>query len=127
MRAPEVALQRAKVGTGVSVDFSGDWKNELGSVMHLEQTNDSLVGTYTSTVSSTGGSTVGDLVGFVDGDLISVLVHWRDFQAITSWVGQAAPGSSAKTVKTLWQMTKQVDTGDEWASINAGSDIFERA
>jgi len=126
MQAPEVALRRAKAGTGASVDFSGDWKNELGSVMHLQQTNTSLVGTYTSTVSSTGGSTVGDLVGFVDGDLISIVVHWRDFQAITSWVGQATPGSSANTIKTLWQMTKQVDIGDEWASINAGSDVFER-
>lgn len=127
MQATEVALQHAKAGTGVSVDFSGDWKNELGSAMHLEQTSSSIVGTYTSSVSSTGGSTVGDLVGFVDGDLFSIVVHWRDFQAITSWVGQAAPGSSANTIKTLWQMTKQVEVGDEWASINAGSDTFERS
>jgi hypothetical protein len=26
----------------------------------------------------------------------------------------------------LWQMTKQVDEGQEWASINAGFDAFDR-
>jgi hypothetical protein len=95
--------------------------------MPLVQRGHSLKGTYTSTVSSTGGITVGDLSGFVDGDLISFAVHWRDFQAITSWVGQCEPGSSQSTIKTLWQLTKQVAAGDEWASINAGSDVFKRA
>lgn len=122
----EGALNRAKSGTGAFVDFAGDWKNQLGSIMHLVQANDALEGTYTSTVSGTGGTTIGDLQGYVDGDLISVVVHWRDFQAITSWVGQCALGSSNKSIKTLWQMTKQVDAGEEWASINAGSDIFTR-
>lgn len=126
MQHQEKALKLAKGGTGASVVFSGDWKNELGSVMHITQVSDSLDGTYTSTVSSTGAVTVGDLKGYVDGDLISVIVHWRDFQAITSWVGQCEPGSSNKTLKTLWQMTKQVAAGDEWASINAGSDTFTR-
>ena len=122
----EGALNRAKSGTGSFVDFAGAWQNELGSIMHLEQTNNALEGTYTSTVSSTGGKTSGDLKGFVDGDLVSFVVHWRDFQAITSWVGQCTPDSSHNSIKALWQMTKQVDTGDEWASINAGSDIFTR-
>lgn len=126
MQHQELALERALGGTGTMVDFSGDWKNELESVMHLDQSGDSLTGTYTSTVSSSGASTVGDLKGFVDGDLISVIVHWRDFQAITAWVGQAEPNTSNRTVKTLWQLTKQVASGSEWASINAGSDTFNR-
>lgn len=126
MQHQEEALGRAISGTGTMIDFSGDWKNDLGSVMHLNQSGDSLEGTYTSAVSSSGTSTVGDLKGFVDGDLISVVVHWRDFQAITSWVGQAEPNTANGTVKTLWQMTKQVASGGEWASINAGSDTFKR-
>lgn len=72
---PESRFVTRKAGTGISIDFSGDWKNELGSVMHLEQTNDFLIGTYTSTVSSAGGATIGDLVGCVDGDLVSMVVH----------------------------------------------------
>jgi hypothetical protein len=126
MQHQEKALKLSRIGTGAIVDFSGDWMNELESVMTLVQTNDALEGTYRSKVSTTGEMAIGDLKGFVDGDLFSVVVHWRDFQAITSWTGQCEPGSANKTIKTLWQMTKQVAAGDEWASINAGSDVFNR-
>lgn len=118
----EHTLQRAKAGTGATVDFSGDWKNELASSMTVVQNGSAVSGTYTSAVSGGGASTSGDLTGYVDGDLIAFVVHWRDFQAITSWVGQLEGGS----LKTLWQMTKQVAVGEEWASINAGSDVFVR-
>ena len=121
-----VSVQRTIVvaGTGAATDFSGTWKNELESTMTLTQRGDRLEGSYESKVSSTGGTTTGDLLGFVDGDLVSFLVHWRDFQAITAWVGQV--DSDGVTIRTLWQMTKQVDAGSEWASINAGCDAFER-
>lgn len=122
----EMALTRAMVGTGTTYDFSGTWKNELGSGMVLTQTNDMLSGTYESSVSGGGGSTDGDLQGYVDGDLISFIVHWRDFQAITAWVGQLVPNASPDQILTLWQMTQQVASGDEWQSINAGTDTFTR-
>lgn len=118
----EHTLQRAKAGTGAKVDFSGNWKNELTSSMTVFQNGSVVSGTYTSAVSGGGVSTSGDLAGYVDGDLMAFVVHWRDFQAITSWVGQLEGGS----LKTLWQMTKQVDAGEEWSSINAGSDVFVR-
>jgi len=120
----EQTLKYAKAGTGPSIDFSGSWKNELGSTMQLAQQGNELTGTYKSKVSSGGGTTIGDLRGYVDGDLISFVVHWRDFQAITSWVGQSEPNTGDKRINTLWQMTKQVAAGDEWASINAGADEF---
>jgi hypothetical protein len=122
----EKALERALAGTGAPVDFSGTWKNELTSEMTLTQSGDKLSGTYESAVSSGGGKTIGDLQGYADGDLISFVVHWRDFQAITAWVGQLEPNAPAETLKTLWQLTKQVGAGEEWASINAGSDRFTR-
>ena len=129
----ENALTAAKKGTGLAVDFAGTWTNELGSTAHFKQDGSSLSGSYESAVSSGGTKTTGDLVGHVDGDLVAFTVHWREFQAITSWVGQLVPKAAAGTqdakakMKTLWQMTKQVAEGDEWASINAGSDLFTRA
>lgn len=120
----EAALARALGGTGTTVDFSGTWRNELGSTMTLSQNSDQLDGTYESRVSSGGGTTQGDLRGYCDGDLIAFSVHWRDYQAITSWVGQVA--ADGVTIRALWQMTKQVDEGEEWASINAGFDTFNR-
>jgi hypothetical protein len=122
----EMSLGRALGGTGRPIDFSGTWKNELGSQVVIAQTNGVLSGTYESAVSSGGTKTTGDLQGYVDGDLISFVVHWRDFQAITAWVGQLDPKASQETINTLWQMTKQVAQGDEWASINAGADYFTR-
>ena len=123
----ERALARALKGTGVAIDFTGPWNNELKSKVHFVQTGSVLAGTYESHVSSTGGTTIGDLLGYVDGDLISFVVHWRDFQAITAWVGQLQPDAQVETINTLWQMTKQVAAGDEWASISAGTDTFTRA
>lgn len=122
----EGSLGRARSGSGKTVNLAGTWKNELKSEMTLIQTNDVLAGEYDSAVSSTGKRTIGDLQGYVDGDLVAFVVHWRDFQAITTWVGQLEPDASVETIKTLWQMTKQVGLGKEWASINAGSDSFTR-
>jgi len=123
----EKALSRAKPGTGTPFDFSGTWKNELKSTMTLTQTRGSLSGTYVSAVSGENqGTTTGDLLGYVDGSLISFVVHWRDFQAITAWVGQLVPNATPAEISTLWQMTKAVDPGDEWASTNAGADTFTR-
>lgn len=122
----ENTLTRALPGSGATIDFTGDWTNELKSIAHLKQSGNLLSGTYESKVSSTGDTTAGDLCGYVDGDLISFVVRWRDFQAITAWVGQLRAGASVQTFDTLWQMTTQVAAGDEWASINAGADTFTR-
>ena len=122
----ERALKRAKAGTGRLCDFTGTWVNELNSTMTIAQTGTVLSGTYASAVSAGGSSTQGDLLGYADGDLIAFVVHWQDFQAITAWVGQLDPNGRTDTINTLWQMTSQVPTGDEWASINAGSDFFTR-
>ena len=123
----EASLKRALPGSGSTIDFSGDWVNELTSRMSISQTNDKLTGTYESAVSGGSSSTIGDVQGYVDGDLISFIVHWRDFQAITARVGQLDPKAAKQTINTLWQMTKQVTSGEEWASINAGADNFTRA
>jgi hypothetical protein len=122
----ERALERASKGTGKPIDFGGRWQNELESTLDITQSGTTLTGTYESRVSGGGGSTKGDLQGYVDGDLISFVVHWRDFQAITAWVGQLDPKEPKQTIRTLWQMTKQVAAGEEWASINAGADSFIR-
>lgn len=126
MQNHEQSLEAGKMGTGQFVDFSGDWKNEIGSTMLLVQSGMALSGDYTSIKSSDGMTTKGDLLGYVDGDLISFVVHWRDFQSITSWVGQCLPKTNYSQFQTLWQMTKQVPSGDEWASINVGTDTFFR-
>lgn len=122
----EKTLARAAKGTGAAVDFTGKWKNELGSVATIAQNGDVISGKYVSAVSEGGTTTTGVLGGFVDGNLISFVVHWDEFQAITAWVGQLDPKAPTQTINTLWQMTQKVAPGEEWASINAGADYFVR-
>ncbi|MEY9493769.1 avidin/streptavidin family protein [Bradyrhizobium elkanii] len=123
----EKSLGRAQAGTGTSVDFSGTWINELESTATLTQVNGVLSGVYESAVSAGGTSTKGDLQGYADGNLIAFVVHWHNFKAITTWVGQLDPKAPQDTINSLWQMTSHVDdVDDEWASINAGSDFFTR-
>jgi hypothetical protein len=121
----EKVLRRAAAGTGSFVDFSGIWINELGSQMTISQSDDVVHGTYQSAVSSGSSQTSGSLLGYVDGNLISFVVHWDQFQAITAWVGQLEP-ANPQQLNTLWQMTSQVAPGEEWASINAGADNFTK-
>ena len=121
----EKSLLRARTGKGTSIDFSGTWINELQSKMTIAQKGDILKGTYESAVSAGGQRTTGDLQGYVNGDLIAFVVHWNEFQAITAWVGQLEP-NNPRQLNTLWQMTKQVAAGEEWASINAGADYFSK-
>jgi Avidin family len=122
----EHALKHALAGTGALYDFTGNWVNELKSTAKIVQKDMALSGVYESAVSEEGPtkSTRGDLVGYVDGCLIAFTVHWRDFQAITSWVGQLRPDTGI--ISTLWQMTKRVGDGDQWESINSGADFFNR-
>jgi hypothetical protein len=122
----ELALGTAVQGTGNAVDFSGDWINELGSTMTLKQQDDTLSGVYRSAVSGDEKATTGKLLGFADGEHISFVVHWDDFQAITAWVGQLDLKASPAAIRTLWQMTSERDDDQVWASINAGADKFVR-
>lgn len=120
----EGTLSNAPAGTGEGIDFSGAWVNDLTSEVTIIQNGDLLSGTYESAVSGGGTKTIGDLLGYADGDLISFVVHWREFQAITAWAGQL--DRQQIRINTLWQMTKQVAAGEEWESINSGADSFKR-
>lgn len=111
------------------VDFSGRWRNQLGSTMELTVNGSGLTGEYTSAVSGGGGSIIGTLSGYINGDLIAFVVNWPS-AAITAWTGQLTSEGGRDVIKTLWQMTTNVADEDEetglWASIYAGSDQFRR-
>lgn len=96
------------------------------SEMTLKQDGFVIFGEYVSAVSNEGKKAKGVLSGYVNGDLISFVVHWQGFQAIAAWVGQLNPSAPKPTINTLRQMTNQVEVGQEWASINAGADSFTR-
>ena len=125
----ELALRKAGPPGTRTVDFSGSWRNQLGSQMDLTVSGNSISGQYQSAVSGESGPITGDLVGFINGDLISFVVNWPS-AAITAWVGQMINDNGYDVIITLWQMTMNVSETDEptgmWQSILAGTDRFHR-
>lgn len=111
------------------VDFSGRWINQYGSVMDITVADKEISGTYRSAVSGVGSSVSGPLRGHLNGDLIAFTVNWPT-AAITAWVGQLVIEGGADTVRTLWQMTTNIEEAQEpqglWHSIFAGADRFTR-
>jgi hypothetical protein len=127
MRAPDEAIKLAKKSRGKPDDFSGRWRNELGSTMQLKVRRSQVSGWYKTATSSGGGPLPRHpLSGYVDGNLIAFAVNWKEKAAITAWVGQL---TDKHTLFTLWQMTMQVSdpSKEVWESILAGSDTFNRA
>ncbi len=126
----EIALRRALPGIVKTYDFSGKWKNELGSIVTLDQEGGKVMGTYTSPVSEPGRPVTGAVIGYVTGMGIVFSVQWTGLQSMTSWVGQLVPVRIGETIiptlQALWQMVSSVHPGDEWAAINAGADVFTR-
>lgn len=123
-------IAQAAPSLGATIDFSGEWQNQLGSIMDLSMSGQSLSGRYKSPVSGDGTSVGGDLVGWVDGDLISFTVNWTTPASLTAWTGQLVDESGRETIKTLWHLVKNIADADEenglWTSTLTGTDSFWR-
>jgi hypothetical protein len=110
-------------------DFSGLWKNQMGSTMNLSVSGTDIDGLYTSASSAGGPPIAGTLKGFVAGDLISFLVLWPGGSQ-TAWVGQMTGSEAQPVIRTLWHLVTNVPDPDEpkelWTSTYAGADEFTR-
>jgi|HubBroStandDraft_4_1064222.scaffolds.fasta_scaffold00210_7 hypothetical protein len=130
-RHAEQFVHRTRSVRGPVFDFSGQWKNELGSQMVLMVSHDGTVnGQYKSAVSGAGGETPWmDLSGTTGADLICFAVNWDDV-AITSWVGHGVAGDDGPEILTLWQLVQNVPDIEnpevQWKTIMAGADNFFR-
>lgn len=112
--------------------FDGVWKNQLGSSMDLTIDEGKVTGTYTSkkSLKKDGGEALGDIVGFVDDDIISIVVKWREVSAMTSWVGQVVSKDGKEILSTLWHLISNTPEEAEedfaWAAVLTGADAFHR-
>lgn len=110
-------------------DFSGHWKNELGSYMDLQINGDTVSGTYVSAVSDNGGPTPPmPVYGSVAGDLINFNVNWGE--AITAWIGHGIVQDGEDQIVTLWHLVQTIqdetDPQQQWKAVLAGADEFTR-
>ncbi len=116
---------------------SGTWYNELGSMMNLAVEGTSVTGTYHTSVGDADG--IYQLVGSLDvdgdpstkGQAIAWIVVWRNeahgsSHSITAWSGQYQLIDGVEEIETLWLLTSEVQTNDDWASTQINKDFFTR-
>lgn len=114
-----------------SVDFNGDWTNELGSLMYLSVgANGTVAGKYSTAVGSPTANERFPLVGFASGDLLSFTVDFGKYGCLTSWVGQHTEENGRFVIKTMWVLAKNVPDADEpknlWGTVLTGYNNFVR-
>ena len=121
-------------GLDPPINFSGEWKNQRGSIVELHQdaSTGSLTGSYTTFVGGPDGNHpfTKPLVGQARGDQATFYVDWSPYSMVT-WVGQLLTeyGGEEK-LDTVWLHTANIRSADEpedgWSGIRNGADSFER-
>lgn len=122
----------SKPGPVPTVDFTGKWKNNLGSEMELEAlTNGRVKGIYRTGVGQPAPTEEFELVGFASGDLLSFTVNFGKYGSLTAWAGQHTVENKVERIYTLWHLARNVKDAEEpkelWGAILAGANTFERA
>jgi hypothetical protein len=112
-------------------DFSGKWRNQLGSEMELAvQADDRITGVFRSGVGAVDPHREFPLVGYRSGDVISFCVSFGRF-GLAAWVGQHnAAAGGVEQITTMWHLAENVPEELErawlWSGVKAGSDTFVR-
>ena len=118
--------------------MQGAWYNELGSTMvinPLDPQTQTVTGTYTTAVSSTGCAKGGyPLAGRSDvqigGQTFGWTVCWQNASSncysTTSWSGKLVRVNGIQTLSALWLLVIDTKDPNDWASTYIGHDVFTR-
>lgn len=117
--------------TSANINFSGKWKNELGSTMEINQDSSGLlIGLYSTAVGQPTNIEVFPLSGLASGDLIGFTVNFGKYGSLTSWTGQMTQDSTEDKIYMLWHMAVNVEDHEEtkkiWGSVWTGYNNFIR-
>ena len=114
--------------------LTGDWYNELGSMMALKVEGNLVTGTYHTAV----GEAVGryPIIGAIDkhpigqNQAVGLVVVWQNEQgnthSVTTWSGQLQTIQGREVLKTTWLLTRETDPNLDWQSTLVGTDTFTR-
>lgn len=110
--------------------FSGTWENDRGSHVLFDNQDGFLSGHYQTNVGQPDKSQKFALTGFVEGDQITFTVNFKGYGSMTSWTGQLTEDRDGSYIRTLWNLTRNVEDAAEdadlWKSITSGASEFRR-
>lgn len=110
--------------------FSGQWQNDRGSAVTFEIEEGLLSGFYQTNLGEPGKSKKFPLTGFAEGDQITFTVNFKGYGSMTSWTGQLTEDADGPYIRTLWNLTRDVEDNiedtDMWKSITSGASDFRR-
>ena len=110
--------------------FSGQWVNDRDSAVVFEVNDGLLSGHYQTALGQPDKSKKFPLTGFVEGDQITFTVNFKGYGSMTSWTGQLTRDEKGDYIRTLWNLTRDVEDAAEddnlWQSITSGASDFRR-
>jgi len=108
--------------------FGGVWENDRGSQVTFKAVDGLLSGFYQTNVGQPDKSKKFPLTGFAEGDQITFTVNFKGYGSMTSWTGQMTEDDTGPYIRTLWNLTRDVeDTAEDddlWKSITSGASEF---
>ncbi len=115
-------------------DISGEWKNDLGSIMTLKVNGNDVSGTYKTAVGdSIAVGHDAPLKGTVQYPLISFIVDYKtsNDHCLTAWVGRFEDTGGKLTLKTMWLLGSLFSGPEDnpvpkepWETFQINSDVF---
>ena len=110
--------------------FEGQWVNDRDSAVMFEVKDGLLSGHYQTALGQPDKSKKFPLTGFAEGDQITFTVNFKGYGSLTSWTGQLTSDQSGEYIRTLWNLTRDVEDAKEdddlWQSITSGASDFRR-
>ena len=110
--------------------FKGQWVNDRNSAVMFQIKDGLLTGHYQTALGQLDKSKKFPLTGFVEGDQITFTVNFKCFGSLTSWTGQLTADETGEYIRTLWNLTRDVEDAKEgddlWQSITSGASDFRR-
>ena len=110
--------------------FTGQWVNDRNSAVMFTVKDGLLSGYYQTALGQPDKSKKFPLTGFAEGDQITFTVNFKGYGSLTSWTGQLTTDEKGDYIRTLWNLTRDVEDAEEdddlWQSITSGASDFRR-
>lgn len=112
----------------------GLWYNELGSVMNISVSGNSVWGSYYTAVGRAVDTypVAGriDATPYAYGQAIGWVVSWQNAylnsHSATTWCGQYQSTADGEEIVALWLLVSETPPDRDWESTQVGQDVFTR-